>query len=150
MDRKLLTDCPVCGGSLRVRELRCVACGTRIRGSFEPPHGKLLSLSGRDLEFVELFVRARGNIKELEKTLKVSYPTVRSMLDGVIERLGYAPKRKSPPDAAARMVIIDRLERGEIDADKASRLLSGAEDDELGEESKTGQEAPEGGAGGDA
>ena len=87
MDTKLLQDCPVCGSSLKVNVLQCPACSTKIEGSFEPPESRIFYLSRKDLEFVELFVRVRGNIKEMEKALGISYPTVRGMLDAVIEKM---------------------------------------------------------------
>jgi len=121
MDRKLLQECPVCGGALKVRVLQCTSCHTRIEGSFEPPQSRILYLQKKDLEFVELFVRLRGNIKEMEKALGVSYPTVRGMLDGVIEKLGYSAARGL--DQRKRTEIIDRLEKGEISASEAASLL---------------------------
>lgn len=135
MEKKLLQDCPVCGSALKVRVLQCPACNTRIEGTFEPPQSKILYLSKKDLEFVEIFVRVRGNIKEMEKALGVSYPTVRGLLDGIIERMGYPVKR--PVDARKRSEIIDRLEKGEITADQAAELLkSGTDEEPSGEATK--------------
>jgi len=126
--KRILQECPMCNGALQVRELYCPRCRIRIQGDFEPPHSRLLSLSRKELEFVELFVRLRGNIKEVEKALGVSYPTVRGMLDGVIKSLGYAEGK--PLDAEKRMEIIEKVSKGELDADKAAELLKGALDSE--------------------
>ena len=70
--KRILHECPMCSGTLQVRELYCPHCRIRIQGDFEPPHSRLLSLSRKDLEFIELFVRLRGNIKEVEKALGAS------------------------------------------------------------------------------
>jgi len=121
MERKLLQDCPVCGSALKVQVLHCPACHTRIEGDFEPPQSRILYLSKKDLDFVEIFVRVRGNIKEMEKALGVSYPTVRGLLDGIIEKMGYPSRRNV--DAGKRKEIIDRLEKGEITADEAATML---------------------------
>lgn len=126
----MLDACPVCGHSLNVRVFQCASCHTRIEGTFDPPHSKFLLLSKKDLEFAELFIRLRGNIKEVEKHLGVSYPTVRSMLDQVIERMGY-PVRDDI-DKKRRMEIIDQLEKGSISAEKAAQLLKSGDAAESG------------------
>lgn len=134
MEKRLLQDCPVCGGSLKVHVLQCPSCHTRIEGDFEPAQSRILYLSKKDLDFVEIFVRVRGNIKEMEKALGVSYPTVRGMLDAVIEKMGY-PARRSV-DSRKRKEIIDRLERGEISADQAADMLKSGESGEEATESQ--------------
>jgi hypothetical protein len=126
--RRILGECPICEGTLQVRELYCPRCRIRIQGNFEPPHSRLLSLSRKELEFIELFVRLRGNIKEVEKALGVSYPTVRGMLDEVIKNLGYAVEK--PVDPHKRIEIIERVGKGELSAEKAAELLKGAPETE--------------------
>ena len=123
MDRKLLQECPVCSTTLKVRVLQCPSCHTRIEGSFEPPRSRVMYLSSKDLEFVELFLRVRGNIREVEKAMGISYPTVRNMLDAVNEKMGYPPVRKQV-ETEKRREIIHSLEQGEISADKAIGLLN--------------------------
>ena len=127
--KRLLQECPLCSGTLQVRELYCPRCRIRIQGDFEPPHSRLLSLSRKELEFIELFVHLRGNIKEVEKALGVSYPTVRAMLDGVIKNLGYSVTKQ--PDAEKRMEIIEKVSRGELSAERAAELLKGAPEAEV-------------------
>jgi hypothetical protein len=127
-ERKLLQECPVCGNVLKVKVLQCPACQTRIEGNFDSPHSRIFYLSHKELEFVELFIRLRGNIKEVEKSLGISYPTVRGRLDGVIEKMGY-PVR-SDMDDKKRADIIARLEKGEINAEKAAAMLKSENDDE--------------------
>jgi hypothetical protein len=121
MEKTILQECPICQTTLKVRVLQCPSCHTKIEGTFDPPLSKIFSLSPRDLDFIELFVRVRGNIKEMEKALGLSYPTVRSMLDGVIERLGYPVKEGY--DKKRRMDIIEQLESGKISAEKAAELI---------------------------
>lgn len=127
MVKKQLHDCPVCGTGLRVKVLACPSCRTRIEGDFSPPASRLLSLGREELEFVEIFVRARGSIKEVEKILGISYPTVRGKLDDVIGKLGYKVTIQSA-DPGKRREILDRLEAGEINAADAARQLSGDSD----------------------
>lgn len=138
MEKKLLHECPVCGKNLRVRVLQCPGCQTRIEGNFEPTVSPIFYLSGKELEFVELFVKVRGNIKEVEKALGISYPTVRNILDSIISTMGYQVKRT--PDAKQRMEIIERLEKGQIDAAQAEELLKNYTTEAVKEESKEGEE----------
>ena len=123
MKKKQLHDCPICGSELRVKVLACPSCRTKIEGDFSPPESRLFSLSREDLEFVEIFVQSRGSIKEMEKALSVSYPTVRGMLDSVIGKLGYAIDRGVAPDK--RREILDRLDKGELSVGEATKLLKG-------------------------
>lgn len=128
MKKNQLHDCPVCGSELRVKVLACPSCRTKIEGDFSPPESRLFSLSREDLEFVEVFVQVRGSIKEMEKALGVSYPTVRGMLDSVIGKLGYAVNRGIAPEK--RKEILDRLDQGEINAVEAAKLLKGDREEE--------------------
>jgi len=66
-----------------------------------------------------VFLRCRGNIREVEKQLGISYPTVCKRLDLVNELLG---NRQPTP---SRFEILERLERGEITAKEAAELLKG-------------------------
>jgi len=114
--------CPVCSEELMISKLSCRHCDTRIEGEFQPC--KFCRLPGEQLEFIEVFIRCRGNIRDVEKELGISYPTVRSRLDSVIQALGYPVEK---PDAAVaenrRQEILDALEQGEIDSKEAARLL---------------------------
>ncbi|HIE27709.1 TPA: DUF2089 domain-containing protein [Candidatus Poribacteria bacterium] len=83
--RKIIEKCPGCGQNLIITRLRCPACETAIEGNYAPcPFCKL---SEESLKFLFLFVRSRGNIKDMERELGVSYPTVRSRLNAIIEEL---------------------------------------------------------------
>lgn len=93
---KMPGSCPVCGDRLDVTSLACRSCSTAITGSFEPC--RFCQLSPEHLGFVEVFVKNRGNIKEIERELGISYPTVRNRLDQVIAALGYAVGDRSSDD----------------------------------------------------
>ena len=134
MDRKLLKECPVCSGVLKVKVLQCFSCNTKIEGDFEPPRSKIFYLPHKDLEFIELFVSLRGNIKEVEKALGVSYPTVRSMLDSVIKKMGYTVKHET--DKKIRLEILEKLEKGEISPEKAAQLIKTGIDENIEDESE--------------
>src|SRR5919199_702495 len=79
--------CPMCEAELMVTHLRCDRCGTGLEGTFRL--SKFGRLPREQLRFVEVFVKNRGVIRDVERELNISYPTVRSRLDEVIRALGY-------------------------------------------------------------
>ncbi len=115
------TRCPVTGGPLEVTRLECPESGVTIEGRFTPNEFALLS--AEHLEFLRLFLRVRGNLKEVERILGVSYPTVRVRFDGMLRSLGY----ESPPETQEvreeRTDILGLLERGEVTAAEAAKRL---------------------------
>jgi hypothetical protein len=116
--KHLISKCPACGASdFTIERLRCVECGTAVEGSFQA--GKLGSLPVEHQDFIEVFVRCRGNIKDVEKVLGISYPTVRGKLDRAIQALGYETQEK--PDRKREILIA--LEREEITPEEALRAL---------------------------
>jgi hypothetical protein len=123
--RKLMGRCPACGSDLAVTRLHCFNCDTGIEGRFEICRFCLLTRDQK--EFVETFLRARGNIREVEREMGISYPTVRNRLDQVIRALGY-DVGPDPDDVRAnerRREVLARLNRGEITPEEALRLLKG-------------------------
>jgi hypothetical protein len=79
-------NCPSCEQQLEIEKLHCCSCGTIIEGNFVLP--RLARLSKDDQNFVELLVLADGSLKSVAQRLGFSYPTVRRMLDQVVEHLG--------------------------------------------------------------
>jgi hypothetical protein len=118
----LISECPVCGKNLKITRLQCTHCHTTIENEFELSN--FSKLSKEQLSFIETFLKCRGNIKEVEKELGVSYPTVRGKLDDIITSLGYSTTKKAEPD---RKKVISMLEKGEITAEEAISILNGEE-----------------------
>ncbi|WP_150285486.1 DUF2089 domain-containing protein [Rummeliibacillus sp. TYF-LIM-RU47] len=118
MAYKVITNCPVCNNTMKITKLHCSHCQTTIENEFEL--SKLASLSKEQLEFVEVFLTCRGNIKEVEKELGISYPTVRGKLSDIIASLGYEQKKKNEVDEKK---IVTMLENGEITPEEAIKLL---------------------------
>jgi hypothetical protein len=114
-------QCPVCQSTLIVQELKCDHCETLIKGRFETT--RLASLNEEQLKFVEIFVKVRGSIKEMERELGISYPTVRNRLEQVAEVLGYQAQQV-PIEPNRRQQILKQLDQGEITSEEALRLLS--------------------------
>ncbi|HNW45128.1 MAG TPA: DUF2089 domain-containing protein [Elusimicrobiales bacterium] len=111
--------CPSCNEKLVVTALCCCSCKTAITGSFDLP--LFASLSAEDEKFLKTFLSARGSIKEVEKQLCISYPTVKARLEALLNKLGLGNFQAQVRES--RMDIIERLERGGIPAQEAAVLL---------------------------
>lgn len=120
--RRPVTQCPVCDSSLAIAELRCPECGTAMRGSFPHTRCPCCALPVEQLKFLELFLRCRGNLRDVERALGLSYPTVRARLDALLATLGYTAS-ESPGSADQRREILEELNAGRLTADEAVALL---------------------------
>lgn len=120
MKKKLLGKCPICGEKLTVTELTCSSCNSKITGQF--PMSRFDNLSTEEQDFALVFIKNAGNIKQIEKELNISYPTVKKMLDNVIKSLGYSNTVvfNSKP---TKDEILAMLKRKEIDFDEAEEML---------------------------
>ena len=83
--RKPINRCPVCDGQFEPVRLRCNNYELAVEGRF--PISRLGLLTPEQQQFEENFLVTRGNIKEVEKELGISYPTVRKRLDDVVQAL---------------------------------------------------------------
>lgn len=118
----LLNYCPVCGQMMTITQLACSHCHTKVEGEFISC--KFCRLPKEQLEFVEVFLKCRGNIKDVEKELNISYPTVRNRLEGVLQMLGYREEKAAVKEnETQRSEILNALENGEITSEEAARLL---------------------------
>lgn len=77
--------CPSCQTQLKVKSLKCESCATEVHGLYELP--VLARLSVEDQAFILKFVKNSGSLKEMAKELGLSYPTVRNLLDEIIEKI---------------------------------------------------------------
>jgi len=134
MARDVISTCPVCEGELAITRLHCRSCGTALEGEFGV--GRFGRLSREQLTLLESFLRSRGNLKDLERELGISYPTVRGRIEALLRALGLADGEEAATeepiesdDADKRRAILDQLARREIsaeDAAEALRALGGA------------------------
>ncbi len=116
------TACPVCGDRLLTTRLGCAACGSEIGGHFASCD--FCALSDADLDVLRVFLASRGNIRELEKHLGVSYPTARLRLTTVLDRLGLNGAGEPEPTAVlTREQVLAEVAAGALDPAEAQRLL---------------------------
>jgi hypothetical protein len=111
-------DCPVCSHQLALTRLGCPQCGTEISGGFAPC--LYCGLSDEDLELLRVFLVSRGNMKEFERHLGVSYPTARQRYADLLGRLGLEEPPGVPVD---RERVLADLAAGRLTVDQAEALL---------------------------
>ena len=140
MQRDVISTCPVCEGELHVTRLQCGTCGTAIEGQFTV--GRFGRLGRDQLSLLESFLRARGNLRELERELGISYPTVRGRVEALVRALGLDRGEVGPAspgdgepvtaaiDPSARRQILERLARRELTAEEAAEALRAPQPDE--------------------
>jgi hypothetical protein len=139
MPHDVIATCPVCSGELAVTRLHCRACGTTLEGDFNV--GRFGHLSREQMAVLESFLRSRGNLRDMERELSLSYPTVRARVEALIRALGFGPRADSDEavaDAAsaaadlaaagadisaARQEILERLAKRDITAEDAAAAI---------------------------
>ncbi len=126
------TSCPVCSHELITLRLGCPNCATELSGHFSPC--RFCRLDRADLDLLEVFLRGRGNLRDVQAFLEVSYPTARARLGEVLARLGLAevdlPESGNPPARAPDGDAADTSDRervGGILADLAAGRIPPAE-----------------------
>jgi hypothetical protein len=109
--------CPVCQDQLLITRLACQSCRTEISGTF--CQCRYCRLGNDDQAMLEVFLRSRGNLRDVQAHLGVSYPTARQRFAELLGRLGL-----DEPAVQTADVVAD-LAAGRISVDEAQRLLSG-------------------------
>lgn len=126
----VIRRCPVCSEELTVTRLHCQACDTAIEGRFRL--GRFGRLSSEQLAFVEVFLKNRGIIKDVEAELGLSYPTVRARLDEALKAMGFAGAGEDgaqPRLSAAQMreekrKILEEVGQKQISVEEAARRIA--------------------------
>jgi hypothetical protein len=138
MPHDVISTCPVCSSELSVTRLHCRSCGTTLEGDFSV--GRFGRLSREQLALLESFLRSRGNLRDMERELGISYPTVRSRVEALVRALGFGPRPDSDEAAealeaagralgeaadlaTARQEILERLARHEMSAEDAATAI---------------------------
>jgi hypothetical protein len=109
--------CPSCGGALAVTRLECTHCGTEVSGHFAPCPVCRLDTDIRKL--FDLFISARGNLKQVQRALGLSYPTVRLRIEELFRKL---EEEMFPSDP---QTILAKVRSGELRVEEAEKLLRG-------------------------
>ncbi len=126
MAHDVISTCPVCSGELAVTRLRCGSCGTTLEGEFSV--GRFARLSRDQMALLESFLRSRGNLRDIERELGISYPTVRTRVEALVRALGLGARadddapvvEENAHEPRTREAILERLARREISAEDAA------------------------------
>ena len=90
MSSKILGRCPVCGADTSVTRIKCTSCSTEISGDFAPCD--FCRLGPDQARLITVFLQTRGNFREVERELGISYPTIRARLEDALQSLGMAAR----------------------------------------------------------
>ncbi len=120
------SKCPSCQHDMVISQVSCTNCDTTVVGAYEL--SPFAFLSAENLAFLTEFIKAKGNVKEMEREMDQSYWVIRNRLDKVIAEMGFGDQIKSSDLKEMRKDILSRLSKGEVTADEAAKLLT-----ELGE-----------------
>ncbi|MBI3750914.1 MAG: DUF2089 domain-containing protein [Chloroflexi bacterium] len=138
MPHDVIATCPVCSGELAVTRLHCRACGTTLEGDFNV--GRFGHLSREQMAVLESFLRSRGNLRDMERELSLSYPTIRARVEALVRALGFGPRADGDEAAdvagaaadlaaasadlvAARQRILEQLAKHELSAEDAATAI---------------------------
>ena len=140
----LIDKCPVCGENLVVTHLSCLKCRTTIEGKFTLPYSPLTHLSSDQMQFLLTFIRCEGKFNRMEEEMNLSYPTLRSRFDEILQSMGFESSEEEPTTsltAEERKHILDDLKKGRISVEEASLRLKGesVEEKEKNIVEKTGE-----------
>jgi len=113
-------NCPVCNERLALTRLTCPACDTELSGGFASCEFCVLSNEDRDV--LRVFLASRGNMKDLERHLGVSYPTARARFDALLAKIGIDRPTTATP-SPTRVELMEQVARGEISIDEALARL---------------------------
>lgn len=115
------SECPVCGDDLSITRLGCASCGSEVGGVFASCG--YCALDDADHELLRVFLTSRGNLREVEKHLQVSYPTARARFTALLAKLGLVEGDTAPPPT--REQILADVAAGRIaPADAAAQLAA--------------------------
>jgi hypothetical protein len=117
--RRPPSNCPVCSTRLALTRLSCPSCETELSGAFA--QCEFCVLTDEDRDVLRVFLASRGNMKDLERHLGVSYPTARARFDALLGKLGIDRPATSTP---TRAELMDQVARGEIGVEEALKRLN--------------------------
>ncbi len=93
---KLISKCPCCSGTLNIASLQCPDCGVELRNTFElSPFDQL---DHGNMSFLLSFLTHRGNLKNLQEEMGISYPTAKKRLEELLVALGLSQAEKDNTD----------------------------------------------------
>ena len=112
---RMISKCPICGGPLVISTLCCSCCGLELKNDFEM--SEFDRLSSEQYALLISFLKRRGNLKEVQADLKISFPTVKKRLDELLRTLKLNDEEKEQKEMDISGMEIDYSSR------KASEII---------------------------
>ena len=122
LEHRAPSDCPVCGAQLAIIRLGCTSCGSELAGVFRSC--EFCALNDKEIDMLRVFLSSRGNLREVEKHLGVSYPTARLRFAQLLEKLGLG-EAAEPDTALSREQILSEVASGALSPAEAQELITG-------------------------
>jgi hypothetical protein len=121
LEHRAPSDCPVCGAQLAIIRLGCTSCGSELAGVFRSC--EFCALNDKEIDMLRVFLSSRGNLREVEKHLGVSYPTARLRFAELLEKLGLG-EAAEPDTALSREQILSEVASGALSPAEAQELIT--------------------------
>jgi len=115
------SECPVCGDGLITTRLGCRNLGSGLAGQFGPCD--FCARETRDVELLRVFLASRGNLREVEKHLGVSYPTARARFTALLMKLGLAGEAE-PNAVMTREQVLSEVAAGALSPAEGAELIA--------------------------
>ena len=112
-----ISKCPACHGTLQVTTLQCPDCGMELRNTFDL--SAFDRLDNEQFEFLIAFLKNRGNLKEVQSEMKLSYPAAKKKLDSLLTALHLS---SAPDEATSKEVDVSRM-RVDYTSELASEII---------------------------
>lgn len=104
---KFSGHCPVCRGPLRLARLACPACKAEF--PIDEPLSPYDYLSDTHAHFLRTFLTCRGNMKDVQNQLGISYPTAKKQLDELLMLLGLCSTKENEEEFD--MSLLQKVDR---------------------------------------
>ena len=121
LEHRAPSDCPVCGAQLAIIRLGCTSCGSELAGVFRSC--EFCALNDKEIDMLRVFLSSRGNLREVEKHLGVSYPTARLRFAELLEKLVLG-EAAEPDTALSREQILSEVASGALSPAEAQELIT--------------------------
>lgn len=118
--RREILSCPACKGQrLRSSALKCGDCGTEVHGSIL--ESEFNQLNSEELHFLRVFVHSEGKIKDMEKALGISYPSVKAQLQQLKKKLSLQVQETEERNSVQG--ILKALDSGDLSYEEAMQAI---------------------------
>ena len=123
--KKLISKCPCCDETLKIATLQCPECGMEMKNDFEL--SAFDRLSNEQYAFLVAFLQQRGNLKNVQSELGVSYPTAKKKLDDLLIALELANEEdtRETEEIDMRNLVINHNSTDASEIIKAKLLACG-------------------------